>query len=723
MGARNISKLLFLLFWFLPGMAAAQSTVKIEGRITEIETGRPLPDANVVLAGTGFGAVTDDNGVYRFHDIPQGEYRVRVTHIGYRAETSGWVTVTADFVQTVDFSVAPAMYVSSGLSVSGEREPPRFAGPTADIEIIGEVEIRNEPYASVGELLQNMGGVFVETGGGPGSPMTVSIRGGKTDKVKVLLDGVDIAKPHGGAADLSRIPLSIVERITVIRGSSGVTGSGESPGGVIYIETKKASPEYPGALATHMGSFGAKGAAGTWSGRVRDFSYMGNYERSGARRDFTYLGPNGESSRRRNADYSVERLFAKLGYSGRRAVVSISGFYHDTKQGLPGFIYNLSDDARSHDRQGILNLGVNGKISERLSIESRHAYNAYRDQDRQESFPAYHIKNTSFALDNALRLDWKWNARFSQSAVVQNRLNQGELGFVSTSGEPGLRINRVSSFVFSNEYSLPVPTFIKSATSILAFGYTMHHGHEGYFTPKSGIAAEFQFPFSPVARINWSRALHLPDFYDLYFEGYRTLGNPDLKAERGTDFDAGGEIILPVPGVLRVKGAYFWNTRTDMIHWRQRFDGVFYPFNLARAEMRGSEWGFEWGGLSDRVRLHANYTHMKALNKSGDRTTHDKLLTNRPVHMLNAGGTVRLGGLSLTLKDRYSSERFIREANSKWLPAYRMTDVILGSDFRVFEKRLTARLGVYNAFNQNYAIVERAPMPGRELRFSTEFMF
>ena len=81
---------------------------------------------------------------------------------------------------------------------------------------------------------------------------------------------------------------------------------------MIYIETKKAGAEYPGALATHVGSFGEKGASGTWNGAFREFSFTGNYERSGARGNFAYLAPEGEIALRRNADYSVERLFAKL---------------------------------------------------------------------------------------------------------------------------------------------------------------------------------------------------------------------------------------------------------------------------------------------------------------------------------------------------------------------------------------------------------------------------
>ena len=65
----------------------AQQTGIVTGRVTERGTGQPLVAAQVVIAGTTRGTVTQENGTYRLTGVPAGAAQLRVLRIGYRAAT------------------------------------------------------------------------------------------------------------------------------------------------------------------------------------------------------------------------------------------------------------------------------------------------------------------------------------------------------------------------------------------------------------------------------------------------------------------------------------------------------------------------------------------------------------------------------------------------------------------------------------------------------------
>src|SRR2546428_4213879 len=74
-----------LLFFALapPRSVSAQQTGTITGVVRAQETGAPLRDARVTIAGTRFNARTDSAGQYTIADVPAGTYRMQAQIIGY----------------------------------------------------------------------------------------------------------------------------------------------------------------------------------------------------------------------------------------------------------------------------------------------------------------------------------------------------------------------------------------------------------------------------------------------------------------------------------------------------------------------------------------------------------------------------------------------------------------------------------------------------------------
>lgn len=77
---------------------------------------------------------------------------------------------------------------------------------------------------------------MIQDQGGAGQRKTLSLRGASPNSVLVLLDGVPLDAP-GNAVDLSRLPIAMLERVEVMRGSGSRYGPG-AMGGVVNLVSK-----------------------------------------------------------------------------------------------------------------------------------------------------------------------------------------------------------------------------------------------------------------------------------------------------------------------------------------------------------------------------------------------------------------------------------------------------------------------------------------------------
>ena len=62
--------------------ASTQASGIVEGRVTDVTTGEPLPGAKVSVAGTAIETVTARDGSYRLIGVPPGARQVIVSYLG-----------------------------------------------------------------------------------------------------------------------------------------------------------------------------------------------------------------------------------------------------------------------------------------------------------------------------------------------------------------------------------------------------------------------------------------------------------------------------------------------------------------------------------------------------------------------------------------------------------------------------------------------------------------
>src|SRR5690606_21418179 len=91
---------------------------------------------------------------------------------------------------------------------------------------------------------------------GRGQSSGVYIRGGNTGHTLVLIDGVRSGSATLGYKSLAMLPLELIERIEVIRGSRAAWYGSDALSGVIAITTRRAATV---ELNANVGSYGQAG--------------------------------------------------------------------------------------------------------------------------------------------------------------------------------------------------------------------------------------------------------------------------------------------------------------------------------------------------------------------------------------------------------------------------------------------------------------------------------
>ena len=140
--------------------------------------------------------------------------------------------------------------------VRGEKAPPPPKEPSMAGSVIREDRLR-APGLSAGDVLRTQPGVAVANTGGYGALSTASIRGATAAQTPVYLGGVRLNDDVGGTADLSLVPLWMLDRVEIYRSGAPLEADQLGIGGAIFFEPR--FPRKPeAAVGATAGSFGER---------------------------------------------------------------------------------------------------------------------------------------------------------------------------------------------------------------------------------------------------------------------------------------------------------------------------------------------------------------------------------------------------------------------------------------------------------------------------------
>ena len=250
MGRTVLPSLIALLF---SGATALAQTGTITGTVTEAESGRPIPDVQVDLAGTSIVAVTRDDGRYTLL-APPGTYTVRVRRLGFVPELMPNIVVAADAPTTANFQLRSSATILEQTVVTGYGQQ-EARDRTGVVDKVTSEEFNTGRVVNPEELIQGkVAGLQVIDNAEPGGGTSIRIRGGtsvtSSNEPLIVIDGIPIA--IGGGVSAGRNPLAFlnpndIESMTVLKDASATAIYGSrGANGVIMVTTRSGaqSPQF-----------------------------------------------------------------------------------------------------------------------------------------------------------------------------------------------------------------------------------------------------------------------------------------------------------------------------------------------------------------------------------------------------------------------------------------------------------------------------------------------
>ncbi|MEN7551308.1 TonB-dependent receptor [Rapidithrix thailandica] len=209
--------------------------ITVSGKVTDEESGEPLPGASVVVVGTTMGTITDFNGEFKL-SFPDTYQMLAISYMGY---VTSEINISGK--SRVEVALQPDATQLEELVVMG-YDIQEKKDITGSVATINPEEVKSLPTASIDKMLDGrMAGVQVLTDNAPGGNVTVRIRGYGTinnNDPLYVIDGVPVS---GG---LNTVNPADIESIQVLKDAAAASIYGSrAANGVVVITTKQGSGE------------------------------------------------------------------------------------------------------------------------------------------------------------------------------------------------------------------------------------------------------------------------------------------------------------------------------------------------------------------------------------------------------------------------------------------------------------------------------------------------
>jgi len=708
----------------------------ISGYIKNSETGKSIPNANIIIRNTGQGIASNPYGYFEIN-LQDGTYTLETSVIGFKTDLRK--LIVDENIIKLNIQLQTAILEYSEIQVQGLFTT-RLGYESVDV--INSDKIKSMDKESVPDVLKNIPGVDVQFAHPNGRNVNLSIRGssdykpgGYNNRVLILLDSFPILIPNSGSPDWNSLPLESIQRIEVENSPASTQYGHNSMGGVINLITDDGKKKNSTSLRFSGGSYSKAQTSITHNNQKGSWYYGINA-----------MAQTSEGHRF-NADNQTGRLRTYLRFGdekGRTYRLSHILSYSDI--GHPGFDVDSLISYRKSERlsqyiQGHgfypISKGLSMSHSVFLNKFDTHYYDRNdTPEDEKEGIRNYDDLSVGFRSEMLIT---KW-ARWTVMVGADVDWSRSEVSVFDT--------------IYNSPTQLSTGGFIQSKYSIgsgWSIGTGLRYDYRSYDYKRSDLDGIYgQKVFTNFSRktnlmymlqgkraftLAYSEGFRAPSLSELFLlhrssYGITFQGYPDLLPEKVKAIEVTYE--HPHSNLWHWSISLFHNQYENMIDFVYNFPVL--AMNRNGVKSTGGEYQFRWKPF-EKLNIKGSYAYLDIWDHEGNpilyRSTHrSQIYFNYKSKTIS----VQLGfqGWSKQIYENFLAHNQCdqnenNENNDCWiqkdekiifpireLPARVMPELIFSKVMNTY----SGSLRISNLFDTKYELIQDFPMPGRIWKFT-----
>ena len=412
--------------------------------------------------------------------------------------------------------------------MSSPRIEVNKADNSISILTISNEEIKKSTATNVSELLQQVAGLDIRRRGAEGMQADLYIRGGSFDQTLLLIDGIKVEDPQTGHHTMNMtIPLEVIEKIEIIKGSASRIYGQNAFTGAVNIITKK---EIKNDLSIELsnGSFDQKRGGFTIQKELKNSGILFNYSRKES------------EGYRYNTDYENDEFFIKSNFKIKDQKISAIGAFNERKFGANGFYASPAAIDQYEETQAsligfsttykkndlILKPKLYWKRNQDMYVYLRQDPSVYRNLHISNKVGAELNASTSNSLGNlGLGFD------LSRVSLKSNNLGERKRTMLNMFVEQQVILNN-DKIDFTP--GLAITYFSDVSTKL---NYQNNFFNNLFLYPGMDLGYRLNNKLKLYTNIGFT--YRIPTYTDLFYSSPTTLGNENLKLEKALTKEIG----------------------------------------------------------------------------------------------------------------------------------------------------------------------------------------
>lgn len=673
----------FLLLLLFSLSISAQNTAELIGTVTDKVTHQPLIGADVYIKELNKGVSTDARGQYRLAHLPEGNYTVWFSFLGY--QTFG-KKISVKGQMRSDVSLKEQAEEISGVTVSGKSIAHQKKEQSMPVTVIDMSNLRGT-VSSVQDILLKTVGITLRSSGGVGSSSRISVRGLEGKRIGFFIDELPLGE-QTDYIDINDIPIDMIDRIEIYKGVVPARFGGSSLGGAINIVIREYPDKYAD-LSYGYESYNTHKAQGVFKRNLKQrglvFGIGGGYTSSD--NNYTFDSPFQEGLRiTRNHD-KYHKLIIGGSFKAKKwwfDEVELEPVFVKTYKEIQGIEYDIREAHSQSLMTGVSNkLEKDNFLTEGLNLDMFNGLVLTKMNFIDKATRRYEWDGSSYPTPSRYGGEAGYNYPSDSDDKKLTFINKTNLEYILTerhslninsvfsmaNGTPkddlktlslGKQVNfdsQMRSWISGLTYDFRTlnDVFLNSLT-VRHYMYTMHTQMAPLFVPgkydvdvsKSdfGVNNAMRYRFLPslMGKLSAGYEVRIPSETELLGDGIAVIPSPDLLPERNLSANLGFlfDLTGKHPTNAQIEMNFFYMYLQDMIRYTAGLIGAQYQ-NFGEMRTLGVEFEAKADVLPS-LYLYGNTTYQDLRDTRAyepestvPNPTKNKRMPNIPYLMANAG--------------------------------------------------------------------------------------